>query len=81
MKKRYVIMAAAVLVSALLQAFTMNIFLEPVGLLPSGFTGIALKKEKLYALAIVLFVALNIALGMSSQPVVNAIETGLKMFG
>ena len=47
----------------------------------SGFTGIALKKEKLYALAIVLFVALNIALGMSSQPVVNAIETGLKMFG
>ena len=47
----------------------------------SGFTGIALKKEKLYALAIVLFGALNIALGMSSQPVVNAIETGLKMFG
>ncbi len=41
MKKRYLIMAAAVLASALLQAFTMNMFLEPVGLLPSGFTGIA----------------------------------------
>lgn len=41
MKKRYVIMLAAVLASALLQAFAMNTFLEPVGLLPSGFTGIA----------------------------------------
>ena len=34
-------MTAAVIASALLQAFTMNIFLEPVQLLPSGFTGIA----------------------------------------
>ena len=34
-------MTAAVFASALLQAFTMNAFLEPVGLLPSGFTGIA----------------------------------------
>ena len=41
MKKRYLIMTAAVFASALLQAFTMNAFLEPVGLLPSGFTGIA----------------------------------------
>ncbi len=41
MKKRYLIMSAAVVASALLQAFAMNIFLEPVGLLPSGFTGIA----------------------------------------
>lgn len=41
MKKRDLIMAAAVMASALLQAFAMNTFLEPVGLLPSGFTGIA----------------------------------------
>lgn len=41
MKKRYLIITAAVFASALLQAFTMNAFLEPVGLLPSGFTGIA----------------------------------------
>lgn len=34
-------MTAAVIASALLQAFAMNTFLEPVGLLPSGFTGIA----------------------------------------
>ncbi|MCI8864040.1 MAG: YitT family protein [Lachnospiraceae bacterium] len=41
MKKRYWIMAAAVMVSAFLQAYAMNTFLEPVQLLPSGFTGIA----------------------------------------
>ncbi len=41
MKKRYFIMAAAVTASAFLQAFAMNVFLEPVQLLPSGFTGIA----------------------------------------
>ncbi len=34
-------MAAAVMVSAFLQAYAMNTFLEPVQLLPSGFTGIA----------------------------------------
>lgn len=41
MKKRYFFMTAAVIASAFLQAFTMNTFLEPVQLLPSGFTGIA----------------------------------------
>ena len=41
----------------------------------------ALRKEKLYALSILLLIALNIALGMSSQPVVDAISTGLDMFG
>ncbi len=46
MKKRYLIMTAAVIASALLQAFTMNTFLTPVELLPSGFTGIAALLEK-----------------------------------
>lgn len=41
MKKRYLIMIIAVIASAFLQAFSMNTFLEPVELLPSGFTGIA----------------------------------------
>ncbi len=45
------------------------------------YEGIAMKKEKLYAVSIILFVALNIALGMSSQPVVDAIASGLDMFG
>ncbi len=41
MKKRYLIMTAAIMASALLQAYAMNTFLTPVKLLPSGFTGIA----------------------------------------
>ena len=50
MKKRYLIMTAAVFASALLQAFTMNLFLEPVQLLPSGFTGIASLLSKITGL-------------------------------
>jgi len=45
--KRYGITTAAVLASALLQAFTMNTFLVPVHLLPSGFTGIATLLESI----------------------------------
>ena len=47
----------------------------------SGYEGVAIGKEKLYALSILLFIVLNIALGMSSQPVVDAISAGLDMFG
>ena len=48
--KRYGITAAAVLASAFLQAFTMNTFLTPVRLLPSGFTGIAALLESIAAI-------------------------------
>ncbi len=47
MNKRYFIMTAAVIGSALLQAFAMNMFMEPVQLLPSGFTGIAALLSKI----------------------------------
>lgn len=47
----------------------------------SPYAAVTIGKEKLYALAIILFILLNIALGMSSQPVVDAIYTGLEMFG
>jgi len=47
MKKRYLIMTAAIMASALLQAYTMNTFLTPVELLPSGFTGIAALLERI----------------------------------
>lgn len=46
----------------------------------SGYGNIALKNQKLYAFSIILFIILNITLGMSSQPVVDAIVTGLGMF-
>ena len=41
---------------------------------------ITIKSEKTYALTIVLFIALNIALGMLSQPIVEWIKMGLDMF-
>ncbi len=47
MNRRYLMMAAAVTASALLQAFTMNTFLTPMELLPSGFTGIAALLERI----------------------------------
>ena len=41
---------------------------------------ITIKVKKTYALTIVLFIALNIALGMLSQPIVEWIKMGLDMF-
>lgn len=40
---------------------------------------IRLGQEKMYALAIVLFIVLNIGLGMLSQPIVDMIGTGIDM--
>lgn len=70
MNKRYLIMSAAVTASALLQAFAMNTFLEPIGLLPSGFTGIASLLSKITGMFGVHFstsvgmVALNIPVAL-----------------
>jgi multicomponent Na+:H+ antiporter subunit D len=41
---------------------------------------ITMKDEKLYAVTICLFIVLNVALGMSSQPIVELIQTGLANF-
>lgn len=49
-QKRYMITTAAVAASALLQAFTMQTFMTPVHLLPSGFTGIATLIENIAGL-------------------------------
>ncbi len=45
--KRYAVTTAAVVVSALLQAFAMQVFLSPVQILSSGFTGMAVLIEKI----------------------------------
>ncbi len=42
---------------------------------------ITVRGEKTYAVTIVLFISLNIALGMLSQPIVKWIQSGLAMFG
>lgn len=41
---------------------------------------ITMKDEKEYALTIVLFIILNVILGMMSQPIVELIQSGLSMF-
>ncbi len=48
--KRYVITSAAVAASAFLQAFAMQTFLNPVQILSSGFTGVAVLIEKITSL-------------------------------
>ena len=37
-------------------------------------------QEKLYAVTVVLFMILNVVLGMNSQPIVDLIKLGLSMF-
>lgn len=45
-----------------------------------GYQRFRWKEERTYGVVIILFVALNIALGMTSQPIVEWIEAGLSMF-
>lgn len=42
---------------------------------------ITMKDEKLYAVTLIFFILLNVALGMCSQPIVKWIWSGLSMFG
>ena len=49
--KRYIITTAAVVASAFLQAFAMQAFLNPVQILSSGFTGVAVLIEKIASLS------------------------------
>ena len=45
-----------------------------------GFITVHSKEQKLYSLTIVLFIILNLLLGMASQPVITFIQTGLRYF-
>lgn len=44
------------------------------------YASISIKSNKIYAVASILFIALNVILGMCSQPIVDYIQTGLAMF-
>lgn len=46
----------------------------------TDYFSITWKQEKLYVVTIVLFVVLNVFLGMNSQPIVDLIKMGLEMF-
>ena len=48
--KRYAVTTAAVIASAFLQAFAMQTFLNPVNILSSGFTGVAVLIERITSL-------------------------------
>ncbi len=45
-----------------------------------GFYHITAKEEKGYTVTIILFIALNVALGLCSEPILELIELGLSMF-
>ncbi len=45
-----------------------------------GFFRLTWDKQKLYGVTILLFIILNLILGMNSQPIIKLIETGLKNF-
>lgn len=45
-----------------------------------GFITIHLKEQKLYCFTMIMFIILNLILGMASQPVINFIEAGLRYF-
>ena len=47
---RYLMTAAAVTLSALLQAFAMNVFLTPTGILPAALRGVARLTEQITGL-------------------------------
>jgi multicomponent Na+:H+ antiporter subunit D len=46
----------------------------------TSYPSVTFKNMKLYAVVLVLFIVLNILLGVSSQPIVDMIEQGLAMF-
>lgn len=45
-----------------------------------GYTTVTMSRQKLYTVTIVLFVLLNMALGMMSEPILHIIQTGLSNF-
>ncbi len=53
---------------------------EPAVIEEKGYYSISWRKQKLYTVTIILFVILNLILGMNSQPIIHLIETGLANF-
>ena len=45
-----------------------------------GFVNIPISKQKLYTVTIIIFIALNVALGLCSDPILNLISLGIDMF-
>lgn len=48
--------------------------------LPEGYREITMRQQPVKAAAMILFILLNIMLGLNSEPLIGLIERGLKMF-
>ncbi len=53
---------------------------KPSVIQEKGYYSITCRKQKLYAVTIVLFIIINLILGMNSQPVIRLVQTGLANF-
>lgn len=73
-----IVLAISTILNAIYFMKTVIRIYTPVENAPYGKA--AFKDVKLYAVTLVCFIMLNVALGVSSQPVVDLIEQGLAMF-
>lgn len=73
-----IVLAISTILNAIYFMKTVIRIYTPVENAPYGKA--AFKDMKLYAVTLVCFIILNVALGVSSQPVVDLIEQGLAMF-
>ena len=53
---------------------------DPESIREKGYFSLKLPEQKLYCLTIVLFILVNLVLGMMSQPILRLIEEGLRNF-
>ena len=72
-----VVLAISTILNAIYFMKTVIRIYTPV---ESDYPVIPVKKHKMFGLAMVCFIALNVFLGLCSGPVVRLIETGLSMF-
>lgn len=72
-----VVLAVSTILNAIYFMKTVIRIYTPV---QTEYTCINWKQEKLYTVTLVLFIILNVALGMNSQPIVDMIQMGLSMF-
>ena len=49
-RSKFIITLVSVVIAAFLQAYVLNVFIQPTNLLSSGFTGVAILIEKITSL-------------------------------
>ena len=54
-RSKFIITLVSVVIAAFLQAYVLNVFIQPTNLLSSGFTGVAILIEKITSSKIYIF--------------------------